>query len=105
MYLAKLESGVPKFLFLITFIKVCLLYERNNIMSSSSIRKLYIFLMHMQLKPATHLAILYADRGECDRRRSLQTHLAILFRRSGRFGSFEKSCEKIAQPDFTGDLQ
>ena len=31
------------------------------------------------VKPATHLAILYADRGEFDCHRSLRTHLAIFF--------------------------
>ena len=38
------------------------------------------------IKPATHLAILYANRGEFDRKRFLprlmRTHLAIFFRRS-----------------------
>ena len=52
------------------------------------------------LMPATHLAILYADRGEFDRQRF---SLAIdadrpgdFFRRSRRCGSFENSCDKIA---------
>ena len=57
------------------------------------------------IKPATHLTILYADRGEFDRQR-LRFSLAIdadtpgnFFRRSWRCGSFENSCVKIAQPD------
>ena len=29
----------------------------------------------------------------------MRTHLAIFFRRSRRCGSFEKSCDEIAQPD------
>ena len=53
------------------------------------------------------LAILYADRGEFDRqRKSLRFSLTIeadtpgdFFRRSRRCGSFENSCDKIAQPD------
>ena len=53
------------------------------------------------VKPATHLAILYADRGECDRfSPSINADtLGDFFRRSRRCGSFEKSCDKIAQPD------
>ena len=38
----------------------------------------FFFLYHL-VKPATHLAILYADRGEFDCHRSLRTHLAIFF--------------------------
>ena len=48
-----------------------------------------VYLMaHVELKPATHLAILYADRGEFDRQRKslaiflwrlMRTHLAIFF--------------------------
>ena len=41
----------------------------------------------IQLKPATHLAILYADRSEFD-------HFNLLPEKR-----FEKSCDKIAQPD------
>ena len=55
------------------------------------------------LKPATHLAILYADRGEFDRQRKSQAIFATDWCghtwRSRRCGSFEKSCDKIAQPD------
>ena len=51
------------------------------------------------VKPATHLAILYAHRGEFDRHRLMRTRSAIFFRRSRLGGSFEKSCDKIAQPD------
>ena len=55
------------------------------------------------LKPATHLAILYADRGEFDRKRFSPPidadTLGDFFRRSQRCGSFENSCDKIAQPD------
>ena len=54
------------------------------------------------LKPATHLAILYADRGEFDRKRFSPPIDADtpgdFFRRSRRCGSFENSCDKIAQP-------
>ena len=55
------------------------------------------------LKPATHLVILYADRGEFDRKRFSPPidadTLGDFFRRSRRCGSFENSCDKIAQPD------
>ena len=55
------------------------------------------------LKPATHLAILYADRGEFDRKRFSSPidadTLGDFFRRSRRCGSFEKSCNNSAQPD------
>ena len=54
-------------------------------------------------KPATHLTILYADHGEFDRKRFTPPINADtpgdFFRRSRRCGSFEKSCDKIAQPD------
>ena len=33
----------------------------------------------MDLKPATHLAFLYVDRGEFNRPRLTRTHLAIFF--------------------------
>ena len=46
------------------------------------------------LKPATHLAILYADRGEFDR-----THLAIFFADRGDVAVSKSHCDKIAQPD------
>ena len=70
------------------------------------------------LKPATHLAILYADRSEFDRERILRMidadTLGDFLRRSRRFGTsisfpghfprscrhFEKSCDKIAQLDW-----
>ena len=60
-----------------------------------------------RIKPATHLAILYADRGEFDRQRKSQVifstdwcgHIWRFFRRSRRCSSFENSCDKIAQPD------
>ena len=56
------------------------------------------------LKPATHLAILYADRGEFDRQRKFSPPIDAdtpgnFFRWSRRCGSFENSCDKIAQPD------
>ena len=74
-------------------------------------------------KPATHLAILFADRREFDRWRKSQaifatdrmrTHLAIFFANRGDVALqpcsqapsatfilyFEKSCDKIAQPDW-----
>ena len=55
------------------------------------------------MKPATHLAISYDDRGEFDRKRfSLPIDantLGDFFRRSRQCGSFEKSYDKIAQPD------
>ena len=55
------------------------------------------------LKPATHLAILYADRDEFERQRFSPPIDADtpgdFFRRSQRCGSFENSCDKIAQPD------
>ena len=53
---------------------------------------------HGEVKPATHLAILYADRGEFDRQR-LAIFATDFFHRSRRCGSFEKSCDEIAQPD------
>ena len=52
------------------------------------------------LKPATHLAILYADRGEFDRQRF---SLAIDADTPGDFfGSFENSCDK--SPNLMGWL-
>ena len=53
------------------------------------------------LKPATHLAILYADFGEFDRQRKSSTICSLddFFCQPRRCGSFEKSCDKIAQPD------
>ena len=52
------------------------------------------------LKPATHLAILYADRGEFDRKRFSPTigvdTLGDFF---ADYGSFKNSCDIIAQPD------
>ena len=60
-------------------------------------------LFKSRLNPATHLAILYADRGEFDRRRFSPPIDADtpgdFFRQSRRCGSFENSCDKIAQPD------
>ena len=67
------------------------------------------------LKPVTHLANLYADRGEFDRQRFSPPIDADttgdFFRRSRRCGTstlfpgsidgrFEKSCDKIPQPDW-----
>ena len=62
-----------------------------------------IFGLFKYFKPATHLVILYADHDEFDHRRLLpsidaDTHTDI-FRRSQQCGSFEKSCDKIAQSD------
>ena len=55
------------------------------------------------LKPATNVAILYADLGKFDRKRFSPPIDADrpgdFFRRSRRCGSFQKSCDKIAQPD------
>ena len=49
------------------------------------------------------MAILHADRGEFDRQRFSPPIDADtpgdFFRRSRRCGSFENSCDKIAQPD------
>ena len=50
-------------------------------------------------KPATHLAILYADRGEFDRHRLMRTHLAIFFAERGDVAVLKTRCDKIAQPD------
>ena len=61
------------------------------------------------IKPATHLEILYAYRGEFDAKITCDfgwrpfvidaDTLSDFFHRSWRCGSFEKSCDKIAQPD------
>ena len=58
--------------------------------------------MNLQVKPATPLAILYADRGEFDRQRKSQATYTLddFFRRSRRCGTFEKSYDKIDQPDW-----
>ena len=70
----------------------------SNIITSNAIH----------LKPATHLVILDADRGEFDpaSENRLQFSppinadtLGDFFRRSRRCGSLEKSCDEIAQPD------
>ena len=58
----------------------------------------------LPLKPATHLAILYADRGDFDRPndfrpRLLRTHLAIFFADRGDVAVSKSHCDKIAQPD------
>ena len=52
------------------------------------------------LKPATHLAILYADRGEFDRHRLTRTHLAIFFTDRGDVALQHCLYDKIAQPDW-----
>ena len=53
--------------------------------------------------PATHLAILYANRSEFDRKQFSQLvdvdTPGDFFHRLRRCGSFENSCDKIAQPD------
>ena len=67
------------------------------------------------LKPATHLAILYVDRGEFDRQRfsppiDVEPATGDLFRRARRCGTstlfpgsieghFEKSCDTIVHSD------
>ena len=38
IYLAKIKSGAPQFLYML----LCLLYERNNVTNSSSFLELYI---------------------------------------------------------------
>ena len=76
----------------------------------------------MPVKPATHLAILCADRGEFDRQQKSQAIFVVdsdtpgdFFRRSRRCGTstlfpgsiegrFENSCDKTAQPDWLTSL-
>ena len=65
------------------------------------LKEIFSYFLFGVLKPATHLAISYADRGEFDRQSppiNADT-LGDFFRRSQRCGSFEKSCDKIAQSD------
>ena len=74
----------------------------------------HICIFHVSIinvKPATHLAILYADCGEFDRQRNSQRFsppidadtLGDFFRRSWRRGSFEK-VHMIKSPNLMGWL-
>ena len=62
-----------------------------------------VTLKNIIFKPATHLTILFADRGEFDRKRFTSPinadTPADFFRRSRRCGNFKKSCDKIVEPD------
>ena len=77
--------------------------NRNDINLHPYRLQLYHGRQENSLKPATHFALLYADRGEFDRQRfsppiDVDTPRDFFFRRSQRCGSFENSCDKIAQP-------
>ena len=73
----------------------------GNACRSSYATKKPILPPFLLLKPTAHLAILYADRGEFDRIFPPPINVDTFgdfFRRSRRCGSFEKLCDKIAQP-------